>query len=84
MDAVTDGTRVAGSAQGADGAGNRCACATRCSSSLVALVAEDLDLKSLLPDDMFAENAERRVKLGLVLAELVGKLELQGGRGQGA
>jgi len=37
---------------------------------------QDLDLKSLLPDDMFSENAERRVKLGLVLSELVGKLEL--------
>jgi len=39
--------------------------------------AENLDLNSLLPDDMFAENAERRVRLGLVLAELVDKLELQ-------
>ncbi len=38
---------------------------------------KDLDLKSLLPDDMFRDNAERRVKLGLVLAELVGKLELK-------
>ncbi len=38
---------------------------------------QDLDLNSLLPDDMFAENAERRVKLGLVLSELVGKLELK-------
>jgi trigger factor len=37
---------------------------------------QDLDLKSLLPDDMFKENAERRVKLGLVLAELVNKLSL--------
>jgi trigger factor len=39
--------------------------------------AQDLDLKSMLPDDMFTENAERRVKLGLVLAELVSKLELK-------
>jgi trigger factor len=39
--------------------------------------AQDLDLESLLPDDMFTENAERRVKLGLVLAELVAKLELK-------
>jgi trigger factor len=39
--------------------------------------AQDMDLKSLLPDDMFNENAERRVKLGLVLAELVAKLELK-------
>lgn len=38
---------------------------------------QDLDLKSLLPDDMFTENAERRVKLGLVLAELVAKLEIK-------
>jgi trigger factor len=37
----------------------------------------DLDLKSLLPDEMFKENAERRVRLGLVLAELVGKLGLK-------
>jgi trigger factor len=32
---------------------------------------ENLDLKSLLPDEMFAERAERRVRLGLVLAELI-------------
>ena len=32
---------------------------------------DNLDLKSLLPDDMFAERAERRVKLGLLLAELI-------------
>jgi trigger factor len=38
---------------------------------------QNLDLQSLLPDDMFRENAERRVKLGLVLAELVSKLELK-------
>jgi trigger factor len=38
---------------------------------------QDLDLQSLLPDDMFSENAERRVRLGLVLAELVAKLELK-------
>jgi trigger factor len=38
---------------------------------------QNLDLKSLLPDDMFKENAERRVKLGLVLSELVGKLDLK-------
>ena len=36
----------------------------------------DLDLKSLLPDDMFTENAETRVRLGLVLAELVSKFAL--------
>ena len=39
--------------------------------------AADLDLESLLPDDMFNEQAQRRVKLGLVLAELVQKLELK-------
>jgi trigger factor len=38
---------------------------------------QDMDLKSLLPDDMFTENAQKRVKLGLVLAELIGKFELQ-------
>ncbi|KAA1193143.1 trigger factor [Pseudohalioglobus sediminis] len=38
---------------------------------------QDLDLKSLLPDDMFTENAEKRVKLGLVLSELIKKLELK-------
>ncbi|MEO1079147.1 MAG: trigger factor [Pseudomonadota bacterium] len=38
---------------------------------------QDLDLKSLLPDDMFTEKAERRVKLGLVLAELISSYELK-------
>jgi len=38
---------------------------------------QDMDLKSLLPDDMFTENAEKRVKLGLVLSELIGKFELK-------
>jgi trigger factor len=38
--------------------------------------AQDLDLKSLLPDDMFEENAQKRVKLGLLLAEMINKLEL--------
>lgn len=38
---------------------------------------QDLDLNSLLPDDMFAENAERRVKLGLVMAEIIAKHELK-------
>jgi trigger factor len=40
-------------------------------------MGQNLDLKSLLPDDMFAENATRRVKLGLVLAELIGHFELK-------
>jgi trigger factor len=39
--------------------------------------AQDLDLKSLLPDDMFSENAQRRVKLGLLLAEMINSLELK-------
>ena len=38
---------------------------------------QDLDLKSLLPDDMFTENAEKRVKLGLILSELISKYELK-------
>ena len=38
---------------------------------------KDMDLKSMLPDEMFEENASKRVKLGLVLAELVSKLELK-------
>ena len=37
----------------------------------------DLDLESLLPDSMFSENAERRVKLGLVLAEYISSFELR-------
>ena len=37
---------------------------------------QDLDLKSLLPDDMFTDNATRRVKLGLLLSEMIGKYEL--------
>ena len=38
---------------------------------------QDLDLDSLLPDDMFKDNAERRVKLGLVVAEFVTKNEIR-------
>lgn len=37
----------------------------------------NLDLESLLPDEMFSDQAMRRVKLGLILAELVQKLELK-------
>lgn len=37
----------------------------------------NLDLASLLPDSMFTENAQRRVKLGLVLAEYVSRYELK-------
>jgi trigger factor len=38
---------------------------------------QDLDLNSLLPDEMFSENAERRVKLGLVMSEFIARNELQ-------
>lgn len=37
----------------------------------------NMDLKSLLPDDMFKEQAERRVKLGLIVGELVKSKELK-------
>ena len=39
--------------------------------------AQDLDLQSLLPAEMFQDQAERRVKLGLVLSELIAKQELK-------
>ncbi|MEM6485595.1 MAG: trigger factor [Pseudomonadota bacterium] len=39
--------------------------------------AQDLDLKALLPDEMFTEKAQRRVKLGLVLSELIGHFDLK-------
>jgi trigger factor len=38
---------------------------------------QNLDLKSLLPDTMFLENAERRVKLGLVLVEFIARHKLK-------
>lgn len=38
---------------------------------------QDLDLQSLLPDTMFQENAERRVKLGLVMAEIIASNEIK-------
>ena len=38
---------------------------------------QDLDLESLLPDTMFTENAERRVKLGLVMAEIIAANEIR-------
>ena len=37
---------------------------------------QDLDLTSILPDEMFSEQAERRVKLGLVVAEMISQYEL--------
>ena len=33
--------------------------------------AEGIDFKSILPDDMFKEQAERRVALGLIVSEIV-------------
>ena len=36
----------------------------------------EMDLASILPDDMFKDQAERRVKLGLLLGEMIGKYEL--------
>ena len=38
---------------------------------------QDMDLKSILPDDMFKEQAERRVKLGLLLSEMIAQFDLQ-------
>jgi len=37
---------------------------------------QDMDLSSVLPDEMFSEQAERRVKLGLVVAEMIRQFEL--------
>ena len=38
---------------------------------------QNMDLQSILPDEMFKEQAERRVKLGLILSEMIGKFDLQ-------
>ena len=38
---------------------------------------QDLDLESLLPEDMFRDKAEPRVKLGLILSEIISKSELK-------
>ncbi len=38
---------------------------------------QDLDLESLLPEDMFRDKAEPRVKLGLILSEIINKNELK-------
>ena len=35
--------------------------------------ANGIDFASILPDDMFKAQAERRVKLGLILSEIIGK-----------
>ena len=37
-------------------------------------VSPDMDLKSILPDEMFSERAETRVRLGLLMSELVQEL----------
>lgn len=39
--------------------------------------AGNMDFAQLLPDDMFREQAERRVKLGLILNEVVGKEQIK-------
>ena len=39
--------------------------------------SDDMDIESLLPAEMFQEQAERRVKLGLILNEMVAKHELK-------
>ncbi len=39
--------------------------------------AQNLDLKSLLPDTMFEEQAERRVALGLIVSEVVQDQEIK-------
>ncbi|WNO10907.1 trigger factor [Teredinibacter sp. KSP-S5-2] len=38
--------------------------------------AQNLDIQSLLPDDMFKEQAERRTALGLLVSEIVSKEKL--------
>ena len=40
-------------------------------------VGQDMDLNALLPDEMFLENAQRRVKLGLVMSEFITRNALQ-------
>lgn len=37
---------------------------------------QDMDLAAVLPDEMFADQAERRVKLGLVVAEMIEHFDL--------
>jgi trigger factor len=38
---------------------------------------ENMDLESLLPAEMFKDQAERRVKLGLLLSEFISKAEMK-------
>ena len=37
---------------------------------------QDMDLTTILPDEMFSEQAERRVKLGLIMAEMISSFEV--------
>jgi trigger factor len=39
--------------------------------------ASQIDVNSILPDEMFTEQAERRVKLGLILNELIAKKNIK-------
>jgi len=38
---------------------------------------ESVDVESMLPDDLFKENAERRTRLGLLVAEVVKNQDIQ-------
>jgi len=40
-------------------------------------VQQDMDLSSILPDEMFTERADRRVRLGLLLAEMIEQLGIK-------
>ena len=40
-------------------------------------VSPDMDLSSILPDDMFKEQAERRVALGLIVGEVIKSADIQ-------
>lgn len=40
-------------------------------------LAEKLNPKDILPDELFSENAERRVKLGLVLNEIISQEDIK-------
>jgi trigger factor len=40
-------------------------------------VQQDMDLSSILPDEMFTERADRRVRLGLLLAEMIDQLGIK-------
>jgi len=40
-------------------------------------VQQEMDLSSILPDEMFTERADRRVRLGLLLAEMIEQLGIK-------